>query len=167
MASVSLCGDQRNGCFVVDADILAGISDREPLCDGNVAEESTKSTAREELIFRGICWVRLDLDRTVPSQGDNPLQSLSFERNNRKEEICKPMTPREHEINSLSVNAVAPAFLTSAEREAPPDDDVRWEQASGKNVGAQVHVMMPVDPLRACAVEPRVLLDLGGHQVRE
>ena len=74
---------------------------------------------------------------------------------------------RQYAINGLPVEAIAPTLLASAEREASPGNTAGWEQSSGEDVGAQVHVMMAVYPLRDIAIEPDVLLNLGRDKVFE
>jgi hypothetical protein len=75
------------------------------------------------------------------------------------------MTSSEYTINRLSIKAIAPAFLASAKREASPDDYVGWEQPSGEDVCAQVHVMMAVHSGWERAIKPVILLNLGGHHI--
>lgn len=142
-----------------------GTSDGVARCYANIGEELIEFTADQELILFGIHRVRFDLDRTLPGERDNPSQPVRLKRSDRKEKIRKPMTSSEYAINSLSIKTIAPAFLASAEGEASPDDYVGWQQPSGENVGAEVHVMVAVHPGRERTIQSFILFDLGGHHM--
>jgi hypothetical protein len=62
-------------------------SDGVSRCDANVGKELNEFIAHQKLILFGIHGVRLDLDRTLTGQGDNPLQPVRLKRIDRKEKI--------------------------------------------------------------------------------
>jgi len=150
-----------------DAYRVTGSSEREALCNPVIGKKSLESTADQELILLGIRRVCLDLDRTLPGHNDNPSESVRFKRSKRKEEIGKAMTASEYAINSVSIEAIAPASLTRIEGEASPDDNPRREQASDQNVCAQVHVMVAVKATWLPAIEAAELIGLGGRHILE
>jgi hypothetical protein len=70
------------------------------------------------------------------------------------------MAPGQHVVHNSAIGAIAKTLLTALKCEASPDQSTLGQQLCQENVGAQVHVMMAVNPLRSCRIEAIKFLKL-------
>jgi hypothetical protein len=90
-----------------------------------------------------------------------------FERRQGKEIVRETVAPRQKAIDCAAIEVVAEPFLSGLKREIPPDDDPGWQKPSHKDVGAEVHMMVPVITPRLCAVKTAELVLLRRQYIPE
>src|ERR1700730_7761877 len=75
------------------------------------------------------------------------------------------MAPGQYVVHNSAIRAVAKTLLTALKRKASPGQSALRQQLCKENVGAQMHVMMTVNPLSGCPIEAIKFLQLGLNHV--
>jgi len=77
------------------------------------------------------------------------------------------MTPRQQRIFHAAEPAIHAALFSRRKRQVPPHDRPLGKNPLDQDVGAEVHVVMPIKPVGSLAVVPLVFFQLTPHNVIE
>ena len=81
-----------------------------------------------------------------------------------EKEVCKSMTTSQAPILPPAIRAIQISLFPRPKRKIPANYDVSWNQLLPRNIGAQMHVMVPVETIDWRAIQPFILLQLRlGH----
>jgi hypothetical protein len=132
--------------------------------DPDVSRRREQFSSHEEAILVALHRVGLHLDHPPTRQRKDALKAHRLERWQREKEVHRSVLPSEPSVDEAAIGAIPHALLSRLEREAPPDERSRRQEALEQHVRAQVHVVMAVQSVGDGTIEPMKLLELCAHE---
>src|SRR5207249_3144842 len=122
----------------------------------------------EEAVFVWLDRMRLQFDDGLACQRKDPVQTADrLDGCQREKEVDNAVAPGQQAVHPSAVETIAEVLLPGLKREVSPNDRAGGKKSSQQHVGAEVHVMMAIHPLRRYPVQAEELIPLGRDDIVE
>lgn len=122
----------------------------------------------EKPILLRVHRMRFDFDAELPGEREYLLHAARrVQRRERIEQISDAVASSQDMIRGPSIKPIPDALLTALKGKIAPHAGAGRQKTSQEHVGAKVHVMVTVQPLRLFSKETSEFLALGRNEILE